>query len=443
MATAQAAFHRPLHALAILVTVATFPLIFMGGLVTTHGAGMAVPDWPNTYGYNMFTFPPSQWVGGIWYEHVHRLWGSLVGFLSILLCLNAWGPAAGMRWRRRLVAAGWALAVLSITAVTIVYTLRAVEAISYEQRKTLDHVVVGIVSFALIIGAAAVSRRREPRRWVRWLCTLVLVAVCVQGIKGGLRVTEVNLVLAMVHGCFAHLFFCLAAFAAVATSRWWLRAPDLSGSAYAPAGRRIAGLGGACMLAIFLQLIAGATMRHNDAGLAIPDLPWAFGKLLPPTTAQELSAANRLRTRYASDAEVTDSRIRRQMAAPVTLTQVWLHFAHRVGALVVSGMLIGLLIVAGRRGQALVFWAACVAGLLVVQFTLGVLTVWWRKPADIASLHVATGALLLMSTSVLTIRALRLYSTRFRGSVSRAAAPLDRSEPSTGRPAGSLAANIG
>ena len=79
------AYHRWLHRIALLTTAATFPLIFMGGLVTSHGAGMSVPDWPNSYGYNMFTFPPSQWVGGIFYEHTHRLMGTVVGMLAIAL----------------------------------------------------------------------------------------------------------------------------------------------------------------------------------------------------------------------------------------------------------------------------------------------------------------------------------------------------------------------
>src|SRR5687768_9580835 len=83
-------YNRPLHVLALLTAAATFPLIFMGGLVTSHGAGMSVPDWPNSYGYNMFTFPPSKWVGGIFYEHTHRLMGAVVGMLAIALAAVAW-----------------------------------------------------------------------------------------------------------------------------------------------------------------------------------------------------------------------------------------------------------------------------------------------------------------------------------------------------------------
>ena len=76
----------------------------MGGLVTSHGAGMSVPDWPNSYGYNMFTFPPSKWVGGIFYEHTHRLMGTVVGMLSIALTIAAW-KLESRRWVRWLAAA--------------------------------------------------------------------------------------------------------------------------------------------------------------------------------------------------------------------------------------------------------------------------------------------------------------------------------------------------
>src|SRR5580698_10208223 len=79
----QEPFNGSVHLLALISAAATFPLIFMGGLVTSHGAGMSGPDWPNSWGYNMFTFPVSRWVGGIWYEHTHRLAGSVVGMIAI------------------------------------------------------------------------------------------------------------------------------------------------------------------------------------------------------------------------------------------------------------------------------------------------------------------------------------------------------------------------
>src|SRR3954452_22442042 len=86
----HAGSRRWLHWIAIATAVATFPLIFMGGLVTSHQAGMSVPDWPNSYGYNMFLFPPRLWVGGILYEHTHRLMATVVGLLSIVLTIVAW-----------------------------------------------------------------------------------------------------------------------------------------------------------------------------------------------------------------------------------------------------------------------------------------------------------------------------------------------------------------
>src|ERR1700748_1473776 len=76
-----------LHRLALLTAAATFPLIFLGGLVTSHGAGMSVPDWPTSFGYNMWLLPLSKWwhQGGIFYEHSHRLVASAVGFSAIVL----------------------------------------------------------------------------------------------------------------------------------------------------------------------------------------------------------------------------------------------------------------------------------------------------------------------------------------------------------------------
>src|SRR5689334_2500649 len=85
---------------AVLTALATLALIALGGLVTSHGVGMSVPDWPTTYGYNMFLFPVSKWVGGIFYEHTHRLAASLVGFLTLILAVWLWlkESRAWLRW---------------------------------------------------------------------------------------------------------------------------------------------------------------------------------------------------------------------------------------------------------------------------------------------------------------------------------------------------------
>jgi hypothetical protein len=86
--------NRIRHVHAVVTAVATLALICLGGLVTSHGVGLAVPDWPNTYGYNMFFFPISDWVGGIFYEHTHRLLGSLVGLMTLVLTLWLYGTGS-------------------------------------------------------------------------------------------------------------------------------------------------------------------------------------------------------------------------------------------------------------------------------------------------------------------------------------------------------------
>lgn len=93
-----------LHRFAVLTAAATLLLVFAGGLVTSTESGLSVPDWPTTYGYNMFTFPLSKWVGGIRFEHSHRLIASTVGLLTIGLAV--WiQRREDRRWVRRL---GWA-----------------------------------------------------------------------------------------------------------------------------------------------------------------------------------------------------------------------------------------------------------------------------------------------------------------------------------------------
>jgi cytochrome c oxidase assembly protein subunit 15 len=88
------------HRIAVVLACATFPLLFIGGLVTSMGAGLAVPDWPTTFGYNMFLYPWSKMIGGIFYEHSHRLVASMVGLLTIALALAFWlrERRAWLRW---------------------------------------------------------------------------------------------------------------------------------------------------------------------------------------------------------------------------------------------------------------------------------------------------------------------------------------------------------
>src|SRR5438093_1518994 len=89
-----------LHRFAKLVVACTVLLILAGSLVTSHDAGLSVPDWPTSYGWNMFTFPPSMWVANIFWEHGHRLIASTVGFLTIILATWLWLADARpwLRW---------------------------------------------------------------------------------------------------------------------------------------------------------------------------------------------------------------------------------------------------------------------------------------------------------------------------------------------------------
>lgn len=377
----------------MLTSIAMFPLICMGGLVTSHHAGMSVPDWPNSYGYNMFLFPPSHWVGGILYEHTHRLMGTVVGYLSILGALWAWGPAARLSVRRGLQG-------LAIFAGGVVFAAVISLALLHPASHTRAAAVQGVVSLLgldLVLIAACFARRPEPRRWVRWLATGLLLLVMLQGALGGLRVVLVKLDLAILHACLAQAVFCVGGLLAVVTSRWWAASRRAGVS---PDGRRFVLLCAAAVAVIYLQLIVGATMRHNDAGLAIPDFPLAYGKLLPPTSGDALAAANRLRA-FSLNLD------------PVTMGQVWLHFAHRLGAIAVSLLVLTSAATALRRRQ---FGGIASLGLLLIvlltaQLTLGALTVLMRKPADVASLHVAVGALVLLTEFVLAVRAARLFWT--------------------------------
>jgi cytochrome c oxidase assembly protein subunit 15 len=113
-----------LHRYTRLLVVATLVLVAAGGMVTSESAGLSVPDWPTTYGYSMFTFPLSGMVGGIFYEHGHRLIATTVGMLTIGLVIFLW-RVESRRWVRRL---GWiALAAVIAQGVlgglTVIYLL--------------------------------------------------------------------------------------------------------------------------------------------------------------------------------------------------------------------------------------------------------------------------------------------------------------------------------
>jgi cytochrome c oxidase assembly protein subunit 15 len=296
-----------LHRFAKFLVACTVILILAGSLVTSHDAGLSVPDWPTSYGWNMFTFPPSMWVANILYEHGHRLIASTVGFLTIIMAVWLW--------------------------------------------------------------------RAEPRRWLRWFGVATLGSVIAQGLLGGLTVLFfLPAVISTAHAGLAEIFFCMTVAIAIFTSPGWIAGyvgPDLRVGAVGHnrngghAGPPLRWLATTATLLIYTQIIVGATMRHTGAGLAIPDFPLMFGHLIPDHWSSAIA----------------------------------IHFTHRVGALLVSGAILTVFAHVRwryRDHRELMRPAALMVGLVVVQVTLGALTVLSRRDVSINSVHVVCGAIIVM-----------------------------------------------
>ncbi|MFM1847428.1 MAG: Heme synthase [Pseudomonadota bacterium] len=117
-------FRRGLARYTLFVAVWVALLIYKGALVTSHDAGLSVPDWPTSYGENMFLFPPSLWIGPIFFEHVHRLLASFVGLLTVILAAWIWF-VEGRRWVRWLAAAALGMVILQgvLGGLTVIYQL--------------------------------------------------------------------------------------------------------------------------------------------------------------------------------------------------------------------------------------------------------------------------------------------------------------------------------
>ncbi len=324
-----------LHAYAVLVAVGILVLVCSGGLVTSHDAGLAVPDWPTSFGYNMFALPLSRWLapGGVRLEHSHRLIASGEGWLTVILAVWLW--------------------------------------------------------------------RSEPRRWVRSLGYAAFGAVLFQGVLGGLRVVLRADWIGIVHGCFAQAFFALVAFIAFAESRWWLRLGEArnNGEAWQRTRglrRHVAGI----VLVIYAQMALGAAMRHAHAGLSIPDFPTAYGHWWPQVHGADIPALNQHRTEVLH-------------VPPTSLAQIHLQMTHRMmAAIILLGVVAGA-VSAWRKGDRLPGsirrFAMAWPLLIAVQVTLGMYTIWTGKAADVATAHVAVGALSLV-WGVLLYAALRRWS---------------------------------
>ena len=298
-----------LNRFAWLIVAATLYLIFVGAMVTTKDAGLAVPDWPLSFGS---LNPPGWWeVEEVFWEHSHRLTGAAIGLLTVVLAIWIW--------------------------------------------------------------------RTESRGWVRWMAFAAVVGVCLQGLLGGLRVTLVSTPLAIVHGCVAQAFLVLVLTLATVTSPRWPRVPEIS---VEPALGMLRWVAPAFAVSIYIQLILGATMRHFKAGLAIPDFPLAMGKLIPP----------------------------------IPNFAIGIHFAHRVGALVVLILCVWLCALAVRRFRShrSLVAASCLSGFLVfLQLLLGGAVIWRMRPPVETTLHVLNGAVVLGTAVYIALHTLQIRSAGY------------------------------
>jgi cytochrome c oxidase assembly protein subunit 15 len=149
----QAASPWP-HRLAVVLVCATFPLIWVGGLVTTYDAGMAVPDWPTTYGYNLFLYPWQTWVLGpfdLFIEHGHRLLGAVVGLLTIAL-VAALFRCDARRWVRY-------LGLLALATVVVQGILGGMRVLMDERLLAQIHASLAPAFFAIATTLAVVTSR--------------------------------------------------------------------------------------------------------------------------------------------------------------------------------------------------------------------------------------------------------------------------------------------
>jgi heme A synthase len=197
---------RPVNwsgAFAAVAAAATFLLVVAGGLVTSEQAGLAVVDWPNSYGYNIFLYPLGRMTGGIYYEHAHRLAGSLVGLTTLALAAHL-QRADRRPWVRRL---GW----IAVAAV----------------------VVQGVLGGLRVTGHFTLATSRDA--------------------------VAPNVVLAVVHGTVAQLFLSLVVALAAFTSTTWLVAPAARGADRGGVDRALATL---LAPVLIVQLVLGALQRH-------------------------------------------------------------------------------------------------------------------------------------------------------------------------------------
>lgn len=232
------------HRLAIAAAVLTWPILLLGGTVTVLRAGMAVPDWPTTFGINMFLYNMFETSWAVFVEHGHRLYGSGLGLACVALA--CWFTIDRLGWR--------ALGIIAVVLPALGVAVGGPVGALYGRPLASVFAISAIGTGALLLSAWFGLVRRDAPLGLAWLA---LAAVVGQGALGGLRVLWNAADLAFVHGFTAQAVFALMVVLAVVTGRRWIesgpRRPD-------PARlRRLTALTAAL---IYAQIVAGAYTRH-------------------------------------------------------------------------------------------------------------------------------------------------------------------------------------
>jgi cytochrome c oxidase assembly protein subunit 15 len=323
-----------LHRFSKFLVACTVLLILAGSLVTSHDAGLSVPDWPTSYGWNMFTFPPSMWVANILYEHGHRLIASGVGFLAIIMAVWLW-MADSRRWLGwfGVAALGSVIAQGLLGGLTVLFFLPAAVSTAHAGLAEIFFcMTVAIAIFTSPGWIAGYDVEADPR---------VVLRQAQDDREQSRRV-----------GAGGHVG---------------------SGGHAGPPLRRLAT---AVTLLIFAQILVGATMRHTGAGLAIPDFPWMFGHVVPDhwSTAIAIHFTHRVGALLVTLGVLTvlayvwsHHRARRELMRPAML----------IVALVAAQVTLGALTVLSRRDP----WinsVHVVCGALVLTTSLVLTLRSWR-----------------------------------------------------------------
>jgi len=214
---------------------------------------------------------------------------------------------------------------------------------------------------------------RDPRPELRRLGWIALILVILQGILGGMTVLlKLPTAVSAAHACLAQAFFLVVVFLALSVSRGWNEGEPVT----LKRATALPWIATVTTAAIYLQLILGAVTRHLNAALVIPDFPLVFGGLVPPAFTTEIAV----------------------------------HYAHRLGAVVVTLLSFATVVsafkTAGRRKDFRAP-ALLLAHLVVIQVVLGGLIVLTRRQVHVTTTHVVVGALVLASSFVLTARTWR------------------------------------